>query len=399
MYKTKKFKNRNFKKEGFNKRSRSRGAGKAPKKIDIHHYIDQSKNTVPEAPHVLEHRFEDFNLNPELNIRLNQKGYQKPTEIQDKAIPMIMKGHDVIGIAGTGTGKTAAFLLPVINRLMENQTDQYALVVTPTRELANQIADEFKSFTKGLGLFYTSLIGGNRVDASLKSLSRKNHIIIGTPGRLIDMVKRGALKLENFKVLILDEFDRMLDMGFLEDVAFLEQKMKSKEQTLLFSATMEASQQAQVTKMTNDPVMVKAGKGTQNTGAIAQEVIKVPSGQKKIDFLKHIINQEDQQKIILFCETKRKVDLIHKTLNQASITTDMIHGDKTQKAREVALRKFKNGKIQVLVATDVVARGIDITDIALVINYEVPRNYNDYVHRIGRTGRAGKSGRAITFLD
>ncbi|MEO1654821.1 MAG: DEAD/DEAH box helicase [Bacteroidota bacterium] len=371
-------------------------------KIDIHKFIrkSQEKKAQVEAPYEVTRFFKDFPLRPKLLKQIDGIGYEKPTEIQDKTLETILEERDVIGIAGTGTGKTAAFLIPIIQQLLiGGAPDQYALVITPTRELANQISDEFRKITRKMRLFSTSLIGGIQVDRSIRELRRTNHIIIATPGRLADMVKRKQLSLNNFKVLVLDEFDRMLDMGFKDEVLSFIDAMSERQQTLLFSATLDDSQKKIIQSITQDALVVKAGTGTQNTSAIQQEVREVPKGKNKLAILMELIQEAEGQKVILFCETKRSVEQVCRALQKSDIQADMIHGDKTQKARESALRNLKKGRIQVLVATDVLARGIDVQEVAMVINYEVPSNYNDYIHRIGRTGRAGKSGKAITLID
>jgi ATP-dependent RNA helicase RhlE len=331
--------------------------------------------------------------------KIREKGYENPTEIQDKSIPAIMTGKDLVGIAGTGTGKTAAFLIPIIQDLIEDPVNNKALIVAPTRELANQILDEFKGLTRGFNLFASCLIGGNPVNRSIQDLKRTNHVVIGTPGRLTDMASRGVLKLQHFETLVLDEFDRMLDMGFVDEVLSINERMTNKDQTLLFSATMDKSIRHIVRDITSEAVEVMASEGTRPATSITQEVMQVPVNVNKMDFLKDLMQGWNDEKIILFCATKRKVDQVHRKLSASSIRTDMIHGDKTQRAREVALRKFKNGQINVLIATDVVARGIDVDDVSLVVNYEIPHDYTDYIHRIGRTGRAGKTGKAITLID
>jgi len=395
MYKTRQKQNRK------NSPRRRHFRSSAPRNggIDIKKYTNKDIEKEVSVPYVCTHNFSDFQLHPQLLRQIEKRGYQTPTEIQDKSIPSAIAGHDVIGIAGTGTGKTAAFLIPIIQGLINDPADNSALVVAPTRELASQIMDEFKGLVKGLDLYATALIGGTSVNMSIKALKRTNHIIIGTPGRLLDMMKRGHLKLNKFKTLVLDEFDRMLDMGFLSDIQELEGRMQNKEQTLLFSATIDGSQKNIIKAITKAPVEVKAGISTQKTSAIEQDVIRIPRDKKKFDVLHELIVGEETRKVLLFCETKRRVNEIHKKLVDAKVRVDIIHGDKTQKAREKALRKFRSGHVNVLVATDVVARGIDVTDISLVINYEVPNNYNDYIHRIGRTGRAGKTGKAVTFVD
>lgn len=378
------------------KRYNSRGS-KGAKGLDINRLISKSNDIIEDDGYQTEHTFDLFNLSAPLMKTIGMKGFKQPTEIQVRTIPAMMEGRDMIGIAGTGTGKTAAFLIPLIEQLIANRKNNHALIVAPTRELAEQINAEFRDLTKGLGLFSTCLIGGTSVQRSIKDLRRTNHVVIGTPGRLLDMINRRSLKLASFELFILDEFDRMLDMGFMTDIEAIHDQMVSKKQTLFFSATMDKSQKALIDKMTNNPVEIKAGNGTQK-GAIDQDIVRIGRDEKRLDVLYSLLNNDKQEKVILFCETKRLVDQVHKHLRNNQILVDVIHGDKSQKAREVALSKFKRGKVNVLVATDVVARGIDVQDVSLVINYEVPRTYDDYVHRIGRTGRAGKKGRALTLV-
>ncbi len=343
-------------------------------------------------------RFSNMAISQSLLDLIQSKGYDKPTEIQEKTIPEALGRRDIVGIAGTGTGKTASFLIPIIQQLIQNEQDNFALIITPTRELALQINSEWRSLTRGLGLFSSCLIGGASMSDAIKNLRKTNHLIVGTPGRLLDMSKRGFLKFDNFKMLVLDEFDRMLDMGFSKDIDQIHKMMKKKSQTLLFSATLDKSQQNLIDQMTNDPVRVTV-KSTENVSAQIEQDVCYVKGQDKFQILKGIIEEPQNKKTILFCETRRNADKMLKRLNQDQIRTDVIHGDKSQKVREIALRKFRRGQIRVLVATDVVARGIDVSDVDLVINYEVPRNYTDYIHRIGRTGRAGKRGKAITMID
>ncbi len=386
------------KKRSFSGKKSFRSRQKQTKKVDISRFTNKSTTDNEQKVYENNHAFEDFELSSKLVEKIQKKGFKKPSEIQDKAIPPALEGKDIVGIAGTGTGKTSAFLIPVIQQLLEHKQENYAIIITPTRELATQINDEFLSFARGLNIFSSCLIGGSSVGENIKALKRKNHLIIGTPGRIQDMLKRKALKLSSFQVLVLDEFDRMLDMGFSKEIQQINSEMKVKDQTLLFSATLDPTQESLIKEMTSRPVHLKAQQATQNTNAIDQEVRHV-KGQDKIQLVKSLIDQETKTKTILFSETKRKADQISELLKKSGIASDAIHGDKSQRAREVALRKFKRGQVYVLVATDVVARGIDVKDVELVINYEAPRNYTDYVHRIGRTGRAGKTGRAITLID
>ncbi len=368
-------------------------------RIDVLKFISGQMETEPLKSYEHVHKFEDYQIGDKLVQIISANRYHIPTEIQDKTIPHILSGSDLIGIAGTGTGKTAAFLIPIIQRLIESQQKDYALIIAPTRELASQILEEFRNLTRGLQLFATALIGGSDINRSIKALRRTNHIIVATPGRLIDMVERRHIRLDRFQVLVLDEFDRMLDMGFVDDVQKIHYQMTGKKQTLLFSATMDNKQKQIIAGFTESPVRVTASSGKQLTHAIEQDVLYVPSDRRKNEVLNELLTGYRHQKVLLFCDTKRIANKVFKNLQEERILSDMIHGDKTQRAREVALKKFRKGQIQVLVATDVVARGIDVDDVSLVINYEVPRDYTNYVHRIGRTGRAGKTGKAITLID
>ncbi len=392
------FNTRNRRRKNDSKKSGkpSRRRQQRNQKVDISKFTNQGAMNNTQKEYKCENSFLDFELNPKLMAKIKERGFKRPSEIQDKSILPALEGKDIVGIAGTGTGKTSAFLIPVIQHMLENKQDNYGLILAPTRELATQINYEFLSLARGLGIFSTCLIGGSSIGDNLKALKRKNHFIIGTPGRVQDMIKRKALNVADFNVLILDEFDRMLDMGFSKEIEHINKQMKSKDQTLLFSATLDPTQKDLVAKMTDRPVHVKAEQATQDTSAINQKVVHV-KGQDKIKLVEGLL--EEKTKTILFSETKRKTEHLSELLKKSGIASDAIHGDKSQRAREIALRKFKKGQVSVLVATDVVARGIDVKDVELVINYEAPRNYTDYVHRIGRTGRAGKTGRAITLID
>lgn len=370
----------------------------SPAKVDVSKYTNKGVPATEPPAYQNQYSFDDFPIDAKLRKLIHEKGYKTPSEIQDKAIMPALNGKDIIGIAGTGTGKTAAFLIPVIQQLLENGEDNYALILAPTRELANQIQDEFKSLTRGLNLFSSCLIGGTSVSQCLKSLRRKNHVIIATPGRLQDMANQGAINYRDFSVLILDEFDRMLDMGFAKEVQRVNRAMTNKEQTLLLSATLDKSQQRLIDEVTDRALMVQSERSTHRSNAINQEVIRT-EGKDKFALLKDLLDQPEQDKTILFCETKRHADRMVKKLTKSDFKAGAIHGDKSQNQRERTLNQFKQGQINILVATDVVARGIDISDVEMVINYKEPKNYADYVHRIGRTGRAGKMGRAVTFID
>lgn len=343
--------------------------------------------------------FDQLPINDRLKSIIAEKGYLQPTQIQEETIEHLMAGRDMVGIASTGTGKTGAFLIPVIQRLIEDGESGQALIIVPTRELAQQVEEEFRSLTKGLKLFAGCFIGGTSVGKDISRLRKKNHVIIGTPGRLMDLADRRALRFQDISTLILDEFDRMLDMGFVNDIEKIVGMMKKREQTMLFSATIDKTQASMISKLLNNPVEVKISSGTSTSDQVEQDVIRVPRSGDKFQMLLDMVNDSEFDKVLIFAETKRAVDKVTQKLNKSGVRSDQIHGDKSQNYRSQALSKFKRGAIQVLVATDVAARGIDVSDISHVINYQLPTSYDSYVHRIGRTGRAGKTGKAFTFVD
>lgn len=328
------------------------------------------------------------------------KGYTNPTEIQDKTIDAIVEGKDVLGIAQTGTGKTGAFLIPLVHRLLTAKEHFRILIVVPTRELAVQVEQEFKSISKDLRLDSACFIGGTNLQRDLALLKRSvPHIVIGTPGRLLDLERQRALKINQFSTLVLDEFDRLLDMGFYKDIQHIVDTMTNRNHTVLFSATEEKSQRTLISGLLNNPVEVRVSKGNVTGDHIDQEIVKVKEGENKINVLMNMIRQTAFQKVMVFAETKRGVNSLYKKLHQAGVRVDQIHGNKSQNYRLKALNDFKSGRIQVLIATDVAARGLDITEVTHVINYQQPKNFDSYIHRIGRTGRAGKGGKAYTFIN
>lgn len=330
---------------------------------------------------------------------LLNKGYHTPTEIQDKTLEAIMDGKNLIGLAQTGSGKTGAFLVPLINNLLNSKRAFQVLVVAPTRELAIQTDREFQMIARGLNLFSISLIGGTSVNMDLRKLRRPCHFVIGTPGRLTDMVRQGALNLNNFTTIVLDEFDRLLDMGFSRDINQLVDGMSNRQQTILFSATEDKSQKQLLNKLLDSHVEVRALNGNTNPDTIDQDIVSVKNGENKMDVLLSMLRDNTFEKVLVFADTKRWVSRICRDLRRAGIMADEIHGNKSQNYRINALNSFKNMRIQVLVATDVAARGLDIAQVSHVINYQQPRNMDSYMHRIGRTGRAGRSGKAITFVN
>jgi ATP-dependent RNA helicase RhlE len=342
--------------------------------------------------------FVKLDIHPHLQEKIKRKGYEFTTEIQDKTFEFLSSGKSVIGIANTGTGKTGAFLIPIINRLIVNKNNNKSLVLVPTRELAQQVEQEFKSLSKGLKIYSSCFIGGTSINKDLDKLRRINHIIIGTPGRINDMINRRALKLNDFSNLVLDEFDTMLDMGFLHEVQKIIDQMHKRRQTILFSATENIKQQGIINGIVNGYERVRVSDGQANTDNIYQEVIKTKGDDEKIKILVDLLGKKAFKKVLIFSETKRQVSKLCRQLKKLQIKVDEIHGDKSQQYRSKAIQKFKSSNIQVLVATDVASRGIDIDNITHVINYRIPNSKESYIHRIGRTGRAGKEGSAITFV-
>jgi superfamily II DNA/RNA helicase len=328
---------------------------------------------------------------------IENRGYKTATPIQALAIPQILKGCDVVGIADTGTGKTAAFLVPLINKAMRDKTSK-VLIVAPTRELADQINKELKEFVRGLHIFSACCIGGASMSRQIYELKYDNSFIIGTPGRLKDMIERNRINLAKFNTIVLDEADRMLDMGFIADMRYLMDKMPAPRQTLFFSATMSPRIQALIGEFLHQPQTI-AIKTRDTSRNVEQDVIRIVSGQSKIEMLESLLKQADFEKVLIFGRTKHGVQHLYETLIKRGFKADSIHGNKNYSQRQRALEMFKKDFIQVLVATDVAARGIDVADITHVINYDLPDTYEDYIHRIGRTGRTGKFGKALTFVE
>jgi ATP-dependent RNA helicase RhlE len=365
-------------------------------------YIDPSR-FIKEAvaskaePYRAKHTFADFDLNPLLKSNLRAKGYETPSPIQDQAIPIGLSGLDIIGVASTGTGKTAAFALPVLNRLMKEKGSA-ALIIAPTRELAQQIEEECKSFAKGSGLFGVLLIGGTNMGGQLRDLRRNPRVVIGTPGRIKDHLQRDTLKLNRFNMVVLDEVDRMLDMGFVDDVTEILSQVSDDRQSLFFSATIDQRVRRLIDKFTVDPltVSIKASSTSEN---VHQDIVRYRGNMGKIDQLHDILIKEEVAKVILFDETQRSVERLSQELVKRGFSAEAIHGGKTQGQRQRALLRFKKNQIKILVATDVAARGIDVADVTHVINYSLPQAYDDYIHRIGRAGRAGQIGYALTFVS
>lgn len=366
-------------------------------KHDLSAFINKAAPTAPEAPIVITHEFKDFAILPELKTAIAKKGYVTPTPIQDQAIPHILKGTDVVGIANTGTGKTGAFLIPLINAMLNDRRTR-ALVIAPTRELAQQIEDEFRGFAKELRLFSVSCVGGAGIGRQIGALRRMPHLVVGTPGRLKDLLERGAFTLDTFHAVVLDEADRMLDMGFINDMRLILGQLPEERQTLFFSATLSPEIEKLIGEFLREPVRVSV-KTRETAASIEQDVVHIPAGTHKFDKLEELLKQPGFGKVLVFGRTKHGVEKLAKTLVQRGFTCESIHGNKTQGQRQRALDAFKRDRAQVLCATDVAARGLDISGVSHVINYDLPATREDYVHRIGRTGRGGKQGKALTFIE
>lgn len=353
---------------------------------------------VPEK-HLGDKPFSAFGLNDKILANLTKLGFEFPTIIQEESFDEVKAGGDVIGIASTGTGKTGAFLLPLLDAHATATKPRTNLVIVPTRELALQVQDELNKFSKGLGVTSNCFIGGTNLDQDMRKARQKVDFIIGTPGRLLDLIRQNCLKLHLVETLILDEFDKMFDMGFIQDLRAITRTMNNRKQTILFSATKNPKQQAIISEFVLDPFIVEVSSGKDSSANVNQEIIRVQQGEDKFNLLVKLLNEKEEDKVILFTETKHLADRIAKKLNRSEIAADQIHGNKSQNYRIHALNRFKSGSVRVLVATDVAARGIDINDVGLVINYQLPKDYETYVHRVGRTGRAGKTGMAYTFVE
>ncbi len=394
-------------------RGGSRGGPKG-ERIDVSRFINKAVITEEVEHFTPEHAFADFAIDERLKSNIIRKGYIAPTPIQDRAIPHILRGDDIVGIANTGTGKTAAFLIPLINKVLVAHvqgrgTKENILITVPTRELAIQIQEELKGFigmpgtATGLKIFSVCCVGGAPIGPQIRELRYHNNFVIGTPGRIKDLIERKALNLAHFSTVVLDEADRMLDMGFIGDMKYMMSMMPppppiGKRHTLFFSATLSKEIEALIKDFLYNPARISVK--TQDTSKnVDQDVVRVPRGAMKVDMLASLLRQPGFDKVLVFTRTKHGAEKLAKVLGTMGFKTDSIHGDKTHGSRQKALTLFKQSHVQVLVATDVAARGLDISGVTHVINFEVPATYDDYVHRIGRTGRGGKKGKALTFVE
>ena len=372
------------------------GRGSFSQRIDISKFVKKAVITEQSEVFVPEHKFTDFAVDERLKKNVLGRGYMTPTPIQDKIIPHILRGSDVVGIANTGTGKTAAFLIPLIHKILTNPKEKI-LIVVPTRELAIQIETEFKSFVPHLGLWAVCCVGGASIGPQMAALSRSFNVVIGTPGRLRDLIERNRIKLAEYSTIVLDEADRMLDMGFIADIRFMVSKMNPTRHTLFFSATMSDQIKALINDFLKTPVTISV-KTQDTSNSVDQDIVRVPAGKTKNDVLYELLAKPGFDKVIIFGKTKHGVERLSETLRSRGFSAESIHGNKSHGQRQKALKLFKDSHSKILVATDVAARGLDISGVSHVINFDLPATYEDYVHRIGRTGRANKKGIALTFV-
>jgi superfamily II DNA/RNA helicase len=378
-------------------RGPARRRGPVDERIDHARFIKKAAPAADAVEYVPTHTFNDFALHANMKDAIAKRGYITPTPIQDTAIPHVLEGKDVVGIANTGTGKTGAFLIPLLNKVGMNYEEK-VLIMVPTRELATQIQDEFRGFAKFLRIFSVCVVGGAPIRKQIMELNRDYNFVIGTPGRIKDLVENDHIRLNEFNTLVLDEADRMLDMGFVNEMREIVSAMPKNKQTLFFSATISRPVEKLIGEFLKTPVRVsvKTGDTAEN---VDQDVVRVPKGANKVDILQNLLSQEEFSKVVIFGRTKHGVERLSKILSERGFKAESIHGNKNFSQRQRALGNFKDSRSNILVATDVAARGLDIPNVSHVINFELPATYDEYVHRIGRTGRSNKKGKALTFVE
>lgn len=348
-------------------------------------------------PPTVTHAFMDFPLDRQLQDNIRAKGYATPTPIQDQVIPAILLGRDVIGTAKTGTGKTAAFLIPLLQKVTVDRA-QRVLVVAPTRELAFQIHKELREFARGLSIRSALLIGGTGEWRQQQDLAHDPHFVIATPGRLKDFIETRHIRLSGFRNVVLDEADRMVDIGFINDIKYFISLIPRERQSLFFSATISGGAGEILTDFVRNPVKVTVSAGD-SKATIMQDVVMVPGNTTKLEMLHEMLKKKEFDKVLVFGRTKHGVQRLSDELEKRGVRAGAIHGNKRQNQRQYVLNQFARSEIQILLATDVASRGLDIPDVSHVINWDLPETMDDYTHRIGRTGRANKQGIALTFID
>lgn len=355
----------------------------------------QTGTSLPQEEYVAKNTFNNFAISEKLKANITYCGYKTPTPIQDQAIPQLLDGRDLVGIAKTGTGKTAAFLIPLVNKIVKNPQEK-VLILAPTRELAVQIREELEKLIWGLNVRSVLCIGGVSMHGQIKILYKNPQFVVGTPGRLKDLEKQRKLNLAGFKNVVLDEIDRMLDMGFIKDVNYIISKLPISRQSLFFSATLSPQIQAVMSRFLHSPVTIRIASNLPTTN-VEQDVIRI-NGKPKIEVLHEMLIKKDFEKVLIFGRTKFGIEKLSRELIHRGFRAASIHGNKSQSQRQRAITDFKNDYIKILLATDIASRGLDINNVTHVINYDLPESYEDYIHRIGRTGRAGKRGMAFTFV-
>lgn len=371
--------------------------GRGGSYIDPQRFINKLVDIQQAQQYKPTHSFADFHISDILAKNIARKGYASPTPIQDQAIPHLMEGRDVIGIANTGTGKTAAFLIPLIEKILKDRY-QKVLVVAPTRELALQIQDEFKAFSQGMNIHSVLVIGGSNMFRQKSHLRSSFNIVIATVGRLADHIEKRTIDLSQFQSIVLDEVDRMVDIGFIKDIRYIISLLPTKRQSLFFSATVGTREQGILRAFVKDPVQISVvTRPTAET--VEQDIVRVSDRSRKVDVLHDLLIKEGFDKVLIFGRTKWGVERLTNNLIERGFKAGSIHGGKTQGNRQRTLELFKRNELKILLATDVASRGIDIEDISHVINFDQPETYDDYIHRIGRTGRANKRGMALTFVE
>jgi ATP-dependent RNA helicase RhlE len=386
-----------YRKSSYHNNRRGRGYKKRGSNINVSQLTAKAQFEDLPSIYVLDHNLMEFNLTKELKRNIQYKKYTCPTKIQYEAIPKILEGKDILGMASTGSGKTAAFLIPMINKGTLNSNQRF-LIVVPTRELAMQIQDEFVQLARNTGLKSVLVIGGKSMGTQIGILKRDPAFVIATPGRLKDLMERKAINLLRINNVVLDEVDRMLDMGFINDIKHITSQLSDNKQSLFFSATTNRKSEEIANTLLKKPIRIEIK--TQEKGKnVDQDIVRLKNGETKFNVLCEYLNKDEFTKILVFTKTKRGADILSRKLLDKGVKVNALHGDKRQSQRTRIIEAFKKDYFNILIATDVASRGLDINNISHVINYDMPENYDDYIHRIGRTGRAGRKGFALTFVE